>query len=54
MEEDYMTDENMIKKAREFAAAAHRSIDQRRKYTGDEYIVHPAAVAKLVAVHSTR
>jgi len=39
----------MINKARQFAAAAHRSIDQRRKYTGDEYIVHPAAVAKLVS-----
>lgn len=39
----------MIKKARQFATAAHQSIDQRRKYTGDDYIVHPAAVAKLVS-----
>lgn len=31
-----------------FATAAHASIDQRRKYTGEPYIVHPVAVAKLV------
>jgi (p)ppGpp synthase/HD superfamily hydrolase len=31
-----------------FATAAHESIDQRRKYTGEPYIVHPVAVAELV------
>jgi (p)ppGpp synthase/HD superfamily hydrolase len=31
-----------------FAKAAHESIDQRRKYTGEPYIVHPMAVAELV------
>lgn len=31
-----------------FATAAHESINQRRKYTGEPYIVHPMAVAKLV------
>lgn len=31
-----------------FARAAHESIDQRRKYTGEPYIVHPVAVAELV------
>lgn len=31
-----------------FAKAAHESIDQRRKYTGEPYIVHPMAVAGLV------
>lgn len=31
-----------------FATAAHGSIDQRRKYTGEPYIVHPVAVAELV------
>jgi len=39
----------MINKARKYAEAAHSSIDQRRKYTNDPYIVHPAAVAKLVS-----
>ena len=31
-----------------FAKAAHESIDQRRKYTGEPYIVHPMAVAEIV------
>jgi len=31
-----------------FATEAHASIDQRRKYTGEPYIVHPIAVAELV------
>lgn len=31
-----------------FARDAHGSIDQRRKHTGEPYIVHPFAVAKLV------
>lgn len=35
-------------KARRFATAAHESINQRRKYTGEPYITHPAAVAELV------
>jgi len=39
----------MINKARKLAEAAHRSIDQRRKYTNDPYIIHPASVAKLVS-----
>jgi len=39
----------MINKARQFATRMHASIDQRRKYSGEPYIVHPAAVAKLVA-----
>ena len=33
--------------AAEFAARAHG--DQKRKYTGDPYIVHPLAVARTVA-----
>ena len=40
---------DLIQRAREFASKAHASIDQRRKYTGDPYIVHPEAVAELVA-----
>lgn len=38
----------MENRARQFAEAAHGSINQRRKYTGEPYIVHPAAVAELV------
>lgn len=34
--------------AREFANCAHGLNDQRRKYTGEPYIVHPAAVVELV------
>jgi (p)ppGpp synthase/HD superfamily hydrolase len=33
-------------RARAFATWAHR--DQKRKYTGDPYIVHPSAVADIV------
>ena len=39
----------MINKARQFAKQAHESIGQRRKYTNEPYIVHPKAVAGLVA-----
>lgn len=31
-----------------FATAAHAAVGQRRKYTGEPYIVHPVAVADLV------
>lgn len=31
-----------------FARRAHESIDQRRKYTNEPYIVHPVAVAEIV------
>lgn len=31
-----------------FARRAHGAIDQRRKYTGEPYIVHPIAVAEIV------
>jgi len=34
--------------AKEFATICHESIDQRRKYTGELYINHPAAVVELV------
>ena len=34
--------------AKEFATLYHASIDQRRKYTGEPYINHPAAVVELV------
>ncbi|MEJ2520259.1 MAG: HD domain-containing protein, partial [Desulfuromonadales bacterium] len=38
-----------IDRARQFAEHAHRSVNHRRKYTGEAYITHPAAVAELVA-----
>lgn len=38
----------MESRARQFADAAHASINQRRKYTGEPYIAHPVAVAELV------
>lgn len=31
--------------AQEFSRLAHESIDQRRKYTNEPYINHPAEVA---------
>lgn len=43
MNEDWM----LTMRARAFAAAAH--LGQKRKYTGDPYIVHPIAVADMVA-----
>lgn len=41
--------QGLIDFAERFAREAHESIDQRRKYTNDPYIVHPTAVAHLVA-----
>lgn len=42
--------DELIKKAKNYARVAHEEIDQRRKYTNEPYIVHPAAVAKLVSM----
>ena len=42
-----MTDD-VVTKAAAFAKAAHESIDQRRKFTNEPYIVHPQAVAQTV------
>ncbi|MEO9885975.1 MAG: HD domain-containing protein [Balneola sp.] len=39
----------IIEKAKLFANKAHSEIDHRRKYSGKPYIVHPEAVAKIVA-----
>lgn len=38
----------LIHRAKLFATAAHAAIGQKRKYTGDDYIVHPRAVAELL------
>ena len=35
-------------RALDFARAAHEAVGQRRKYSGEPYIVHPMAIAKLV------
>ena len=40
--------ERLVSRAAEFAKGAHEAIGQRRKYTGEAYIYHPAAVAGLV------
>lgn len=39
----------LIEKARVFATAAHAAVGQKRKYTGEDYIVHPKEVAEIVA-----
>lgn len=38
-----------IEKARAFAAASHAAVGQRRKYTGEAYIVHPIEVSAIVS-----
>jgi (p)ppGpp synthase/HD superfamily hydrolase len=40
---------DVVAKAAEYARLAHESIDHRRKYTNEPYIVHPQAVAATVA-----
>jgi hypothetical protein len=40
---------DMVKEAAIFAHAAHAAIKQKRKYTGEDYIVHPHNVAEMVA-----
>ena len=39
---------DMTDKARIFATAAHAAVGQKRKHTGEDYIVHPTAVATTV------
>jgi (p)ppGpp synthase/HD superfamily hydrolase len=40
--------ERFVERAQLFATRAHERVGQRRKYTHEPYIVHPAAVAALV------
>lgn len=40
---------DVVRKAQVYAQAAHAAVGQRRKYTGEPYIVHPAEVATIVA-----
>jgi (p)ppGpp synthase/HD superfamily hydrolase len=39
---------NIVERARVFATAAHAAVGQKRKYTGEDYIVHPTEVAEIV------
>lgn len=39
---------DLISRARDFAAARHGAKGQKRKHTGEDYIVHPEAVAAMV------
>lgn len=38
----------IVERARIFATAAHAAIGQKRKYTGEPYIVHPIEVMNIV------
>lgn len=38
----------LLLRADAFAAGAHAAVGQRRRYSGEPYIVHPRAVAELV------
>lgn len=40
---------NVVHKAQIYAIAAHSAVQQKRKYTGEPYFVHPAEVAQIVA-----
>ena len=44
-----LEDMQLIDRALEFSTAAHAAVNQKRKYTGDDYIVHPVAVSEIVA-----
>ena len=41
---------DIVERARLFATAAHAAVGQKRKYTGEDYIVHPVEVMNLVSV----
>lgn len=43
-----MTDPAIVTRAQAFATRHHAAVGQVRKYTGEPYIVHPAAVVALV------
>lgn len=44
----------LVRRAKIFATRAHESIGQKRKYDGKDYIVHPEAVALIVATAGGR
>ena len=39
---------DLMRRAKRFARHHHQAVNQRRKYTDDPYIVHPAAVVAIV------
>lgn len=39
---------NIVEKAYYFAMAGHAAVGQKRKYTGDDYIVHPVEVCDII------
>lgn len=39
---------NIVDDARWFASIAHRAVGQKRKYTGEDYEVHPEAVVSIL------
>lgn len=39
---------NIVERARIFATAAHAAVGQKRKYTGEDYIVHPTEVVNIL------
>ena len=44
-----LVDKDIIVRASELARREHTAINQRRKYSGDPYIVHPERVAQIVS-----
>tara|TARA_B100001093_G_C26792541_1_gene999621 strand:- start:51 stop:563 length:513 start_codon:yes stop_codon:yes gene_type:complete len=42
---------SIVDNAQYFAIAAHGAIGQKRKYSNDDYIVHPQRVAKIVETY---
>lgn len=46
--ESYRGIDDLLERARHFAIFAHTEAEQKRKYTNDDYIVHPASVAVIV------
>lgn len=42
---------DLIERARIFATEAHAAVGQRRKYTNEPYIVHPASVVQILREH---
>lgn len=46
-----LPDEGTIREAVEFARLGHESISQKRKYTGEPYIVHPVSVLRILVDH---
>jgi (p)ppGpp synthase/HD superfamily hydrolase len=44
---------DIVEKALVFATAAHAAVGQKRKYTGEDYIVHPVEVCAIIKHYSS-